>query len=279
MLSKLRNALRNVRSLFSGIQDASLTDIEEMLIRADVGISHAALIMEKVRKQGGDVLTALKTELIEILSISKPIRSDYTPMTIMVSGINGSGKTTTVAKLANMYAQNNSVLLASGDTYRDAASEQLEIWAKRANVDIVTSQKGQDAAAVVFDALSKAQARNIDVVLIDTAGRLHTRSDLMEELQKIERVIRKYNSSGPDLNLLTIDANLGLNSVQQARYFSQEIDINGLVLTKFDGTAKGGVIIPICDELSLPVLYLGIGEGIEDIIEFKPGVFVEALFE
>lgn len=279
MLSKLRHALRNVRTLFSDIQESSLDDIEEMLIRADVGVAYAATIMERVKKHNGDVVAAMKMELVAMLSIPRARESDRKPLIVMVSGVNGSGKTTTVAKLAYRYAQHRSVLLVCGDTYRDAASEQLEIWAEQAHVDVVTSQRGQDAAAVVFDAVSKAQAKGLDVVLIDTAGRLHTRDDLMAELRKIERVVHKFNPAGPDLNLLTIDANLGLNSVQQARSFSRQIGINGLVLTKFDGTSKGGAVIPICGELKVPVLYLGIGERIEDIIEFEPDAFVEAIFE
>ncbi len=181
--------------------------------------------------------------------------------------------------MANLYSKKEKVILVCADTYRDASSEQLEIWAQRAGVEIVASQKGQDAAAVVFDAISKARAKSIDTILIDTAGRLHTRSDLMDELKKIRRVIIKLKPTGPDLNILTIDANLGQNSIQQARVFTQETGVNSLILTKFDGTAKGGAIIPICNELKLPVLYLGIGEDIEDIIEFDPHTFVEALFE
>ncbi|MBE0433029.1 signal recognition particle-docking protein FtsY, partial [candidate division WOR-3 bacterium] len=182
-------------------------------------------------------------------------------------------------KLANLYHRNDSVLLVSGDTYRDAAHEQLETWAKRVGVETVGSQRGQDAAAVVHDALSKALVKDIGYVVIDTAGRLHTRSDLMEELRKIVRVIKKFRPAGPDLNILTIDASLGQNSIQQARVFTEAIAVNGLVLTKMDGTAKGGAIIPISNELRLPVLYLGVGESIADIVEFEPREFVEALFD
>jgi fused signal recognition particle receptor len=212
-----------------------------------------------------------------LLTMPQPTLGDA-PHIIMVSGVNGSGKTTTVAKLAYRYRRTGTVILASGDTYRDAGHEQLEIWAQRAGVEIVGSQKGQDAGAVVYDTIAKALQKNIDTVLIDTAGRLHTRSDLLEELKKIRRVITKLKARGPDLNLLTIDATLGQNSIQQARVFTHAIDINGLVLTKCDGTAKGGAVIPICNELHLPILFLGVGESIEDLIEFDPQAFVDILF-
>lgn len=279
MLNKLKTNISRLRGIFSRTQDASLEVLEDTLLRADVGVKYTEHIMHELRDTKGDRLDQLRHELVNLLSISKPEFPDTNPVVIMVSGVNGSGKTTTVAKLANLYRQRGSVLLASGDTYRDAAHEQLEIWARRAGVEIVGSQKGQDAAAVVYDAISKAISRDIDRVVIDTAGRLHTRIDLMEELKKIVRVVRKHKTSGPDLNILTIDANLGQNSIQQARIFTESIGINGLILTKFDGTAKGGAIIPICNELGLPMLYLGVGEGIEDIIEFDPQEFVDALFD
>lgn len=278
MFNRLKQALSKAAELFSHIREATTDDIEEILLRADVGAKYTEIILQKIKKDKEDLTEALKNEIFNLLSLPKPQIETAGPVIIMVSGVNGSGKTTTVAKLANLYSKQEKVILASGDTYRDAANEQLEIWAKRVNVEIVTSQKGQDAAAVVFDAISKAQAKLLDTVLIDTAGRLHTRTDLMEELKKIKRVITKLKLNGPDLNILTIDANLGQNSIQQARVFTREIGINSLILTKFDGTAKGGAIIPICNELKLPVLYLGIGEGIDDIIEFDPNAFVEALF-
>jgi len=279
MFSKLKQALSKATTLFSGTKGACPEDIEEILLRADVGVKYTNYILQRLTKSGKDLTDALKIELLHLLTLPKPQIGADKPIIVMVSGVNGSGKTTTVAKLANLYSKTQKVILACGDTYRDAASEQLEIWAKKADLEIVVSQKGQDAAAVVFDAVSKARAKSADTVLVDTAGRLHTRSDLMEELKKIKRVITKLKPSGPDLNILTIDANLGQNSIQQARVFTQEIDINGLILTKFDGTAKGGAIIPICNELQLPVLYLGIGEGIEDIAEFDAKNFVEVLFE
>jgi fused signal recognition particle receptor len=277
MLSRLRRAVVKVADLLSRTQGASLDTMREILIEADIGVTYTDLILKAVAAAKNDRQQALKDELIRLLSIPKPPEPTV-PRIIMVSGVNGSGKTTTAAKLAYLYEKEARVICACADTYRDAASEQLAVWAQRAGVEIVTSQKGQDAAAVVFDTIARARAQNIETVVIDTAGRLHTRRDLMEELKKIERVITKLKDTGPDLNILTIDANLGQNSIQQAKVFTATIGINSLILTKFDGTAKGGAIIPICNELSLPVLYLGVGEGVDDILEFEPHAFVEALF-
>ncbi len=279
MFNRLREAFSKTTHLFSQTKGASISTIEEILLRADVGIKYTEIILQRIKTSRGDVVEVLKDEIISLLTLPKPSIETPKPAIIMVSGVNGSGKTTTVAKLANRYRKREKVILASGDTYRDAASAQLEIWAHRVQVEIVASHKGQDAAAVVFDTISKARGQSIDTVLIDTAGRLHTRGDLMNELKKIERVIMKLKPSGPDLNILTIDSTMGQNAIQQARIFSSEIGINGLILTKCDGTAKGGSIIPICNELKLPVLYLGVGEGMDDIIEFEPKAFVDALFE
>ncbi len=279
MFNRLRKAFSKTTQLFSQTKGASISTIEEILLQADVGIKYTEIILQRLKTSRGDMLEVLKDEIITLLNLPKPSIETTKPLIIMVSGVNGSGKTTTIAKLANRYGKREKVILASGDTYRDAASTQLEIWAQRVQVEIVASHKGQDAAAVVFDTISKAKSQSIDTVLIDTAGRLHTRGDLMDELKKIERVIKKLKPSGPDLNMLTIDSTVGQNAIQQARIFSSEIGINGLILTKYDGTAKGGSIIPICNELRLPVLYLGIGEGMDDIIEFDPKAFVTALFD
>jgi fused signal recognition particle receptor len=279
MFNKFRQALSKATQLFSKTKSASIHEIEEILLEADVGVEYTERILEKIGRSRGDIVVELKREILNLLNIAKPQVESNLPLVIMVSGVNGSGKTTTVAKLANLYNKKGSVILASGDTYRDAANEQIGIWAKRAGVELVASQKGQDSAAIVYDTISKAVRKSIEAVLIDTAGRLHTRGDLMEELKKIVRVVTKLKPGGIDFNILTIDANLGQNSIQQAKIFSQEIGINGLILTKFDGTAKGGAIIPICNELHLPVLYLGIGENIEDIVEFDSEIFVDALFE
>jgi fused signal recognition particle receptor len=279
MLTNLRPHFSRLREIFRRTRNASDETIEDALLEADVGIKYTQYIMQRMHKLGGDRVVALQEELVNLLDLAKPQTPTEFPLITMVSGVNGSGKTTTVAKLANLYNGQGAVLLASGDTYRDAAYEQLGIWAEKVGVEIVGSQKGQDAAAVVYDAISKAMSRNIRSVLIDTAGRLHTRSDLMGELKKILHVVKKFRENGPDYNLLTIDATLGQNSIQQARTFSEDIGINGLILTKFDGTAKGGAIVPICNELRLPVLYLGVGERIGDIIEFDAREFVKNLFD
>jgi len=274
-LPHLSKFLGKLTGIFSKAKTSDLSNLEQVLLEADVGAKYTILLLEKINYNP----ELLKNEILKIIDIKYPSFSDSKPFVILICGVNGSGKTTTVAKLAYRYQQKGTVLLLSADTYRDAASEQLDIWAKKAKVEIVRSQKGQDAGAVVYDGLNKAMTKGIDMVLIDTAGRLHTRTDLMEELKKIKRVITKLKPSGPDLSLLTIDATLGQNSIQQAKIFTQELGINGLILTKFDGTAKGGAIIPICGELKIPVLYLGVGEKIEDLVEFKPEEFVEALFE
>jgi len=279
MFSRFKQALKNATSLFSRTHGASREEIEEILLQADVGVKYTEIIMGALMTKKGDTVTIIKEEIFRLLTKPLPSVDSGRPWIVMVCGVNGSGKTTTVAKLAQHYRKNSRVILACADTYRDAASDQLIIWAQRADVEIVASQKGQDAGAVVYDALTKAQVRAVDRVIIDTAGRLHTRGDLMNELKKIVRVIAKFRSDGPHLSLLTIDANLGQNSIQQARIFKEYININGLILTKFDGTAKGGAIIPICNELELPVLFLGIGEGIDDLVEFDSKEFVEALFE
>lgn len=274
-LPHLHKFLGKLTGIFNKVNLTEISHLEQILLEADVGAKYTELLIDNATRNPN----SLRTEILKLIDLPLPAISKEKPLIILVCGVNGTGKTTTVAKLAYLYHRKGSVLLVSADTYRDAATEQLDIWAKKADVQIICSQKGQDAGAVTFDALQKATVRNIDTVLIDTAGRLHTRTDLMEELKKIKRVITKLKPSGADLCLLTIDATLGQNSIQQARIFTQEIKVNGLVLTKFDGTAKGGAIIPICNELKIPVLYLGVGEQIDDLIEFNPQHFVEALFK
>jgi fused signal recognition particle receptor len=278
MLGRLKQALAGLSGIFDRTRGAELASIEDILLQADVGTACTKLIMDRI-SSAAQKTTALKETVFKMINLPPPAVDNIPPRIIMISGVNGSGKTTTLAKLAWLYRQRGSVLLASADTYRDAASEQLGVWADRAQVEVVRSRRGQDAGAVVFDALSKAKSQSIDTLLIDTAGRLHTRADLIDELKKIRRVTMKCKPSGPDFNLLTIDATLGQNSIQQARIFKRELGVNGVALTKFDGTAKGGAIIPICHELGLPVLFLGIGEGLEDILEFNAVDFIDALFE
>lgn len=278
MFHRFKQALQKATSLFSRTRGASQDNIEDILLQADVGITYTTTIMNAMRKAGKDPVQVIKREIVRLLDRPSPVVDNDLPIIMIVCGVNGSGKTTTTAKLANWYRKSRTVLLVCADTYRDAASDQLSIWAERAQVEVVSSQKGQDAGAVVFDALSKARSRAIHTVIIDTAGRLHTRSDLIEELKKVVRVIGKFREQGAHYSLLTIDATLGQNSIQQARVFTQSIGINGLILTKFDGTAKGGAIIPICNELDMPVMFLGIGEEINDIVEFNAQAFVDALF-
>ncbi len=278
VFARLKKAVSALAGLFAAERNPTAATYEDHLLKADVGIACTNLIIDKIRS-APDPRSRLKEEMIRLLDQPGPASDAKPPLVIMISGVNGSGKTTTAAKLAYRYRQTGPVLLASCDTYRDAASSQLEIWARRSGVEIVASQKGQDAAAVAYDAVSRAVTRQMPTVIIDTAGRLHTRTDLMAELKKIKRVIGKIRPTAPELNLLTIDATLGQNSLQQARIFTEELGINGLILTKYDGTAKGGAIIPICQELKLPVLYLGIGEGIEDLLPFDARQFVDALFD
>ncbi|MEO0225899.1 MAG: signal recognition particle-docking protein FtsY [candidate division WOR-3 bacterium] len=274
----LKTRLSRLREIFKRARSGEISEIEQTLILADIGIKFSRKLIEQI-STAADPVEKLKGEMIRLLSRPMPTKSFEPPEIILVCGVNGSGKTTTVAKLAHYYSgQQKKVVVACSDTYRDAASLQLEIWSKKAGVDIVTSQKGQDGASVAFDAINHARARNFDCVIVDTAGRLHTRIDLMEELKKIKRVIGKIKEGGPDRILLTIDATLGQNSIKQAQAFHNAIGITGIILTKMDGTAKGGAIIPIVNELNVPVEFLGVGEELDDLVPFRPREFVEALF-
>lgn len=276
------------------IDEDLIDEIEEILIGSDVSLKVTEELIDQlnevIRQEGyaepDEVMNALKDTLHRFI---EDIDSDWhehffhpkqKPYVVMVAGVNGTGKTTTIGKLANLYAQNNKkVLLAAADTFRAAASEQLEIWAKRANVDIVRTQSGADPAAIAFDSLAAAKARDIDVLIVDTAGRLHTKVNLMNEIAKIKRVLSKKMPDAPHEILLVLDASTGQNGLAQARQFTEAIGVSGLVLTKLDGTAKGGAVFSIRDELNLPVRFIGLGEGIDDLAEFKAADFVEALFQ
>jgi fused signal recognition particle receptor len=258
--------------------------LEEALISADVGVAATEQIVEAVRARRGrnESLRALvKEEIREILrAANPPIVDDAQPHVIMIVGVNGTGKTTTVGKLARLIKESGkSPLICAADTFRAAAVEQLEIWATRAGVDIIRARTGSDPAAVVFDAIASAKAKQRDVLLVDTAGRLHTRVNLMTELDKIRRVAAREIAGAPHEVLLVLDATVGQNGLAQAREFMTVAGVNGIVLTKLDGTAKGGIAVAIAHDLKLPIRYVGVGEAIDDLVPFSPDEYVDALFE
>jgi fused signal recognition particle receptor len=262
----------------------TLDDLEELLIAADVGVGATERIVSAVRlrtRYGQSLRELVKEEIRSIFNlVQTPAPQDATPRVWLVVGVNGTGKTTTVGKLANLLkSQGSRPLICAADTYRAAAVEQLEIWAERAGVDLVRAREGADPAAVVFDAIQSAKAKGRDVVLIDTAGRLHTRVNLMNELDKIRRVTSRAVDGAPHEVLLVLDATVGQNGLTQAREFMNVAGVNGIVLTKLDGTAKGGVAVAIAHDLRLPIRYVGIGESLEDLIPFSPDEYVDALFQ
>ena len=290
-LTKTRKSfVGKVESILTGrkIDEAVLEELEEILIMSDVGTKAASEIMtvirEKARKgEANDVDSVrdlLKREMTEMLGEPHPIAIfGNKPFVILAVGVNGVGKTTTIGKLASRFrSQGLSVLLAAGDTFRAAGIEQLEIWSQRADTQFVKHQKGSDPAAVAFDAVVAAQSRNIDALIIDTAGRLHTKSNLMEELKKVRRSIDKAMPGAPQEILLVVDATTGQNAIRQAELFNEAVGITGIALTKLDGTAKGGIIFAVKKGLGIPVRLIGIGEGIDDLRDFEPKEFVEALF-
>ena len=291
-LSKTRNGfIEKVESIFKdrAVDPETLEELEETLILSDVGANSAAEIVERLREKSGDssiqksgsVRDFLKKEMTSMLGRSHPlVPFGERPFVILTVGVNGVGKTTTIGKLASRFRdQGHSVLLAAADTFRAAAIEQLEIWAKRGNAQVVKHQSGSDPSAVVFDAIEAARARDIDIVIIDTAGRLHTKSPLMEELKKVKRVCEKAMPGSPHETLLVIDATNGQNALAQAKMFNETIGITGIALTKLDGTAKGGIIFAIKKELNVPVKLIGVGEGVEDLQDFVTEDFVKALFD
>jgi fused signal recognition particle receptor len=298
MLAKLRTGLQKTRkSLLTGIgtilsgrngsSDTMIDQIEEFLLSADVGVSTSEKLTEKLRAHLKDNKRQADSELLsfmrkEILEMMRKTQSENpptgTPHVVLVVGVNGSGKTTTVGKLAKRYAdRGEKVLIACSDTFRAAAGEQLEIWAKRAGVDIVRQKSGADAAAVAYDGAEAGIARGATVVIVDTAGRLHTKVNLMEELKKIRKVLGRKIEGSPQEVLLVLDASTGQNALIQAREFGSCLGVTGIVLTKVDGTAKGGVVVAIASELEIPVRFLGVGESLEDIVEFDPAEFAEAI--
>lgn len=283
-LGKTRNVFSRLFSVFAGIDEDMLEELEEALILSDAGIDATEYIMEELRariksdklKGADDVKEALADIIFNTMNGGEYVET-Y-PRVILAVGVNGVGKTTSVGKLAAKYsAQGKKVLIAAADTFRAAASEQLDIWAKRADVPIIRSHEGQDPASVVYDALDSAKHRGADVIICDTAGRLHNKKNLMNELSKISRVIEKEYPDAQRETLLVLDGTTGQNAVVQAREFAAVTDVSGIVLTKIDGTAKGGVVIAIRRELGLPVRFIGVGEGIDDLKPFDAREFADAL--
>ena len=273
------------------IDDAVLDELETRLIVADVGVETTERILEGLRKQVARkelsdldaLLNALRQSLLRILKpVAQPLQldRDARPNAILVVGVNGAGKTTTIGKLARYLKDNDvKVMLAAGDTFRAAAVEQLQIWGERNGVPVISQAAGADPAAVIFDGMQAARARGAQVLLADTAGRLHTQSNLMEELKKIKRVMGRVDATAPHEVLLVLDASQGQNALQQARLFNEALGVTGVVLTKLDGTAKGGIVLALASELKLPIRFIGVGESAEDFMEFEPEAFVDALLK
>ena len=293
-LSKTRQFFaQGIGHLFLGktVVDAALIEaLEEFLISADVGVETTEKVIHDLSKRLKQnecadpvkLLLALKEDLNQLLiNCQQPLilETEMSPAVILLVGVNGAGKTTTIGKLAKkLQAQGKKVMLAAGDTFRAAAIEQLKIWGERNNVPVVMQQMGSDSASVIFDALQMAQSKGFDVLIADTAGRLHTQDSLMEELKKVVRVIRKLDKTAPHEILLVLDASIGQNALIQAKKFHEALGVTGITLTKLDGTAKGGIIFNIANTLNIPIRFVGVGEGIDDLDSFDSALFVEALF-
>ena len=292
-LTKTRESIakqvNNVFSVFVKVDDELFENLEEALIMADIGVETSSYIIEKLRDNvkhkhitdGNLVKEELKSIISEILStLDTTVNTSTTPSVILVIGVNGVGKTTSIGKIASHYkSMGKKVLLAAADTFRAAAIDQLDIWAQRSGCDIIKHQENSDPAAVVFDACTAAKARGADILICDTAGRLHNKKNLMAELAKINRVIERELPDSARETLLVLDATTGQNAVSQAKLFSEAADITGIILTKLDGTAKGGIVISIAKEQNVPVKFVGVGEGIDDLQEFNSDDFAKAIFE
>jgi len=286
--------VEKIDQLLSGkksIDQDLLDELEGLLFSADLGVKTSSQLIEGVQRglKKGElqeperVKDFIRQEILRILQMGeKPLSIDFSqtkPFLFMVVGVNGVGKTTTIAKIAHQYSsQGKKVLIGAADTFRAAAVEQLEVWATRVKADLIKHSKGSDPSAVAFDSVHAAKARNVDLVFIDTAGRLHTKVNLMEELKKIKRIIAREYPGAPHEILLVLDATTGQNAISQAKLFHEAIGVTGIALAKLDGTAKGGIIIGITDELKLPIRYIGVGEGMDDLREFNASEFVQALF-
>lgn len=290
-LEKTRNSvtkrINHVIGNFKAIDDDMFEELEEILITSDIGMLTTTKIIDKTKervikekiKEPTEVLNIIKDVIIDFLGKDANLNNDVYPKVLVVIGVNGVGKTTTIGKIANKYKESGKkVLIAAADTFRAAAIEQLEVWGKKINVDIIKHQEGADPASVIYDAINSAKSKKIDVTICDTAGRLHNKKNLMEELKKIIRVIEKEYPEADKEVLLVLDATTGQNGIAQAKAFKEATGIDGIVLTKLDGTAKGGIVIAIREELGIPVKYIGIGEGIDDLQIFEPIEFVKALF-
>ncbi|WP_418520058.1 signal recognition particle-docking protein FtsY [Megasphaera massiliensis] len=292
-LEKTKHSLiQNIETVVRGyakIDDDMYDDLEAVMLTGDMGVETTEYLLDQIRtgvknrdiKDGNDVVPYLEQCIVKLLNENdEPLPETEGTRVIFVVGVNGVGKTTTIGKLAKYYEeQGKSVMLAAGDTFRAAASEQLTIWAERVGAPIVKHQEGADAAAGVFDATASAKARNIDILLVDTAGRLQTKSNLMEELRKMARIAGRNIDGAPQETLLVLDATTGQNAVSQAKLFGDVVPLTGVVLTKLDGTAKGGVILSIKRELGVPVRWVGVGEGVDDLRPFDAAQFADALFD
>jgi len=297
LLDRMKQAVTRTRETFSSIaaltrevDDRSLDDLELALLAADIGGPTTDAILASLRERalrqgiasGAELKTLLKAELLRILTaVEAPIAHPAAPPeVVMMVGVNGTGKTTTSGKLAALYRrEGKSVLLCAADTFRAAAIEQLEVWATRSGVDLIKTRQGGDPSAALYDALAAAKARSIGILIVDTAGRLHTKSDLMQELDKMRRTAEKLIPGSPHQTLLVIDATTGQNGLQQARLFTEAAHVTGIVLTKLDGSAKGGIVVAIAHELGLPVRFAGVGEKLEDILPFDAAAFVDSLLD
>jgi fused signal recognition particle receptor len=283
-------SISSVIALTREVDESTLVNLEPLLLAADLGAPTTALVMENLRQralrtgiQGGDELKRLlRSELKQILDgVARPIRHPAAPPeVIMMVGVNGTGKTTTTGKLAAYFtAQGRTVLLCAADTFRAAAIEQLEVWAQRSDVQIIKTKQGGDPSAALYDACAAAKARSTQILIVDTAGRLHTKTDLMKELDKMRRTAEKLIPGAPHQTLLVMDATTGQNGLQQARLFTEAAHVTGIVLTKLDGTAKGGIVLAIATELKLPVIYAGVGEKLEDLLPFDSSAFIDSLLD
>jgi fused signal recognition particle receptor len=288
----LRGLFKRIGEMLSGggIDEEFYEALVDLMIQGDVGVETADKLVEDLRRRVEQdrvrdpevVQGYLRDAIVELLERNlKPLQFHPEPPTVMlIVGVNGTGKTTTIAKLAYRFKQEGRrVMLAAGDTFRAAAIDQLQVWADRVGVDLVRQQEGSDPSAVVFDAVQAAKSRGYDVVIADTAGRLHTKRNLMEEVRKTSRAVQRALGRPPDETLLVLDATTGQNAVRQAQMFHQALGITGIVLAKMDGTAKGGVVITLADELNLPIKFMGIGERPRDLVDFQPRAFVQELFE